>query len=232
MATKRRLTRRQIREDRFVTNLLRAQEYLTEHAARFIMGAVGIVVVAAVVFFLVRSSQAKEQEANEILGRATVELRSRNYQMATVDYQKILDDYSGTDAAKFASFYIANAYFELKNYDQAREYFRMHIDKYRVDDMLTASALAGIAHCHRARNEMKEAGDVFYEVYDKYPKSYVASDCLYLAVRSYAAAGDSAAALELWDIIDKLPGQSQQAMELQQYLVEKEILDPTVSTYD
>jgi len=232
MATKQRLTKRQIKEDKFVTNLLKAQEYFSEHTGRFAMAVAAVVLVAVVVFFVMSGSQARQQEANEILGKATVDFRAGNFQLAAVDFQNILDNYAGTDAAAFASFYIANAYFELKNYDQAGEYFRLHLDKYRVDDMLTVSAMAGIGHCHRGKGEMKEAGDAFFDAYRRYRDSYVAADCLYLGAESYAVAGDSANALKLWDIFSKLPDQSDRVMQLRQLLTEKGVLDPAVGAYD
>ena len=231
MATRQRLTKRQIKEDKFVTNLLMAQEYVSQNVGKFLIGIAALVAVVVVAFLLIRSSQSREREANELLGVATVELRSGRPQLAAVDFQRVLDEYGRTDAAKLASFYLANTYFGLKNYDQAGEYFKLHLDKHRVNDMLTAGAMAGLAHCHRARGEMKEAADLFARVYEKYPKSYIATDCLYLAAESYAAAGDSAGARKGWDKVKKLPGQSQRSMELQQLLVEKGVLDPAIETY-
>lgn len=232
MATRQRLTKRQIKEDKFVTNLLLAQQYFTEHVGRFIMGLAAVALAAAVVFFLVSGSQAREQEANELLGRATVEFRASSFQLAAVDFQSILDNYGGTDAAAFASFYIANAYFELKNYDQAGEYFKLHLDKYKIDEMLTASAMAGLGHCYRGKGELQAAGDAFYDAYKKYPDGYVAADCLFYGAQSFAAVGDSSHAQVLWDIFSKLPGQSRRTTQLRQLLVEKGILDPTVGDYD
>lgn len=232
MAPKQRLTKSQIREDKFVKNLLKAQEYFNEHSTQFIMALAAIVVIAAAVFFLISSGQAKEQEANEILGNATVEFRAGNFQMAAIDFQKVIDDFGGTDAAKFASFYLANSYFELKNYDQAGEYYRLHIDKHRIDDMLTASAMVGLAHCHRARGEMKEAGDMFYKAYREFPDSYVSEDCLYFGAESYAMAGEQDLAIELFEMFDSIRGEVQRAKELRQLLVEKGILDPSVGAYD
>jgi tetratricopeptide (TPR) repeat protein len=232
MATQQRLTKRQLKEDRFVTSLLRAQEYFTGHTGRFIAGVAAVALAAAIVFFLISGSQAREREANELLGRASVEFRASSFQLAAVDFQSILDNYGGTNAAAFASFYIANAYFELKNYDQAGEYFKLYLDKYRIDEMLTSSAMAGLAHCYRGKGEMQAAGDAFYGAYKKFPDSYVAADCLFYGAESYAAVGDSVNAQALWNILSKIPGQSQRAMQLRQLLVEKGILDPTVGAYD
>jgi len=231
MATKQRLTKADIKQDKFISSVWKAQEYFTEHLTSFIIGAVAVVAVIVVVFVLLSSSQSREAAAEEILGRATVEFRGGNFQLAAVDYQSILDDYGGTDAARLASYYIANAYFALKNYDQAEEYFRLHLKKHKFDDMLSANALSGIGHCLRAKAQMQEAGESFYEVYKKYPDSYIVNDCLYYAAKSFITAGDSAKATEIYEIFSSLPAESQRSNELKLLMVEAGIADAAAGSH-
>ncbi len=231
MAAKR-LTKGQIKQDKFISSVFRAQEYFAEHLMTFIGGIVAVAAVAMIIILLVSSSQSSEQEANDLLGRAGVEFRSGNFQLAAVDYQTILDQYGGSDAAKLASFYIANAYFALSNYDQAEQYFSLHLDKYRYDDMLTANAMAGRAQCLRAKGMMAEAAEAFRDTYSRYPDSYVATDCLFLGAKSFATAGDSDAALGLYELLRKIPEESTRSLELKRFLFEKGILDPTVSSFN
>jgi len=232
MATKQKLTKKQIKQDKFITTVFRAQEYFTGHTGRFLIGIGAIVVIAAAIFFVTTRGQAREQEAENILGRANVEFRSGNFQLAAVDFQNILDNYGSTDAAKLASYYIAVCYFSLQNYDEAEKYYRLHYDKYRYNDMLSANALDGIAECLKAKGSLKEAGDEFFRVYQKYPDSYIVPDCLFNGAECYAGAGDIDNAKKLFDLYIKLPGQGQRALELRQYLVEHGVLDPTTSSYD
>ncbi len=231
MAAKR-LTKGQIKQDKFVTTLFKAQEYFTENLVKFIGGVAIVVAVAAIAFFLVSSSKSSEQEADDLLGEASVEFRNGNFQLAAVDYQKILDEHGGSDAARLASFFLANAYFALNNYDQAEQYFNLYLDKYRYDDLLTANAMAGRAQCLRAKGKMEEAAEAFRETYEKYPDSYIATDCLYFGTKSFALAGDTTGALALYDKIKNIPEESMRSMELKQFLFEKGILDPTASPYN
>jgi TolA-binding protein len=232
MATKQKLTKQQIKQDKFITTIFKAQEYFTGHTSRFLIAIGAIVVIAAAVFFITSRGQAREQEADEIFGRANVEFRSGNFQLAAVDFQNILDNYGGTESAKLASYYIAVSYFSLQNYDEAEKYYRLHYDKYRYNDMLSANALNGIAECLKAKGSLKEAADKFFEVYQKYPDSYIVPDCIFNGAECYASAGDTENSKKLFDIYVKMPGQGQRALELRQYLVEHGVLDPTTSTYD
>lgn len=232
MATKQKLTKHQIKQDKFITSVFKAQEYFTGHTGRFLIAIGAVVVIAAAVFFITSRGQAREQEANDIFGKGSVEFRSGNFQLAAVDFQNILDNYGSTDAAKLASYYIAVCYFSLQNYDQAEEYYRLHYDKYRYNDMLSANALDGIAECLKAKGSLKEAGDAFFTVYQKYPNSYIVADCLFNGAECYASAGDTENAKKLFNLYMKMPGQGQRALELRQFLVEHGALDPTTSSYD
>lgn len=231
MAAKR-LTKGQIKQDKFISSIFTAQEYFTDHLMMFIGGIVAVAAVATVAFLLVSSGQSSGLEADDILGRASVEFRSGNLQLAAVDFQTILDQYGSSDAARLASFYIANAYFALNNYDQAEQYFDLHLDKYRFDDMITANAMSGRAQCMRAKGMMAEAAGAFRETYQKYPESSVANDCLFFGAKSFATAGDNDGALGLYDLLKVIPAESSRALELKQFLVEKGILDPTVSSFN
>ena len=227
-----RLSKQQIKQDKFVSSIWKGREYFEQHTSQFIIGIAAVVVVVVVAFLVISNFKTKEREAADLLGLGAVEFRGGNYQLAAVDFQKILDGYPGTTAAKFASYQIANAYFELKNYGQAEKYFRLHLDKYKFDDMLTVGAMSGLAHCMRAKGQMQEAGDEFYKAYKKYPGSYIAPDCLYFGIMSYASAGDSAKSRELYDIFHKIPSQTQRSMEVKRVLIEKGILNPAVGAYD
>jgi outer membrane protein assembly factor BamD (BamD/ComL family) len=226
------LTKRDIKQDKFVTSMLRAQEYFLENSTRLFGVIAAVVVVVVVALLLVSSGRKKEREAQEAFGRAAVEFRAGNFQLAAVDFQSVVDNFGGTDAARLASLYLADAYFQLENYDQAEKYYRLHLDKYAFDDLLTANATAGLAHCLRAKGSMKEAGEKFFEVYKRFPSSHLSKDCLFLAINSFAAAGDAKAAREAYDIFSRFPGESQRVLEAKQLMVEHGVLEPAPDSQD
>lgn len=221
-----------MRQDQFVSTMLRAREYVEENLTYFLVGVGAVVVVAVVVFLMVSSSQAKADEAKAMFGKAAVEYRGGNYQLAIADFQTVVDDFGGTDAAAMATYYIANSYFELKNYDEAENYYRMYLNNYDGDPMINVGALTGLGHCLRAKGQYAEAADAFHEAYRKYPDSYLKPEALYYGAESYAEAGDSENARELYELFEDIPGVTQRALQLKQLLIEKGALDPAVGTYD
>ncbi len=232
MPIRHRLTKKDVRQDQFVTSMLKSKEFFEEHKSYFLIG-VGALAVLAIVIFLVSSSmQGKAREANNIFGRASVEFRSGNFQLAAVDFQSILDNYGGTDVAKFACYYLANSYFELKNYDQASTYFSQFIDKYKSDNLTIAGALAGLGHCHRAKGEMAAAAESFKKAYETAPDGFLGPENLYWGADSFAQAGDAVNARAMYELFKDQPGEAQRALRLQQLLIEKGALDPTVGAFD
>lgn len=221
-----------MRQDQFVSTMLKTRDYVEDNLTYFLAAVGGIVVIVVVVFLMMSSGQSKQNEAKALLGKAAVEYRGGNFQLAIADFQTVLDNYGGTDAAGISAYYIANGYFELKNYDEARNYYRMYLDKYKSDPIVIAGALTGLGHCLRAMGESAEAAGMFHEVLRKYPNSYLKKDALYYGSECYAEAGDFENAKALYDQFSDIPEETQRAMQLKQLLIEKGAIDPAIGAYD
>ena len=232
MATRQRLTRKDMRQDQFVSTMLKTRDYVEDNLTYFLAAIGGIVVVAIAVFLLVSSGQSKAHEAQAQFGKAAVEYRGGNFQLAIADFQTVVDNYGGTEAAGLSTYYIANAYFELKNYSEAQKYFQIYVDSYNTDPMINAGALAGLGHCLRAMGEPADAASEFHELVRKYPNSYLRKDALFYGSECYAEAGDNENAMALYEQFADVPGEAQRALQLKQLLIEKGAIDPAVGNYD
>ena len=221
-----------MRQDQFVSTMLKTREYIEDNRTYFIVAVGGILAVAVVAFLLISSGQSKDHEAKALFGKAAVEFRGGNFQLAIADFQTVIDNFGGSDAAGLSAYYIANGYFELKNYDEARNYYRMYIDTYHNDPMIIQGALMGLAHCLRAMGEPAEAGSTFHEVIRKYPDSYLKKDALFYGSECYAEAGDFENANALYKQFADITGEAQRTMQLKQLLIEKGAIDPAVGAYD
>jgi len=189
MRNKVKITKRQIKEDKFTNNMLLAKDWLMENwQIVSIAAAIVVVAIVAVVYFT-NVSKGKEQEAMDRYYRAVAEFRRQNYQPAILEFGSIANEYSG-EIAGMALFNLANAHYESKNYDEAMTNFQKYIDNYHDDKLITASAIAGIAACLEDKSDFKAAGDKFMEAIEYYPDSPNAPDFYLGAVRNYVMAGD------------------------------------------
>jgi outer membrane protein assembly factor BamD (BamD/ComL family) len=197
------ITKREMKEDKFTTFMLQAKDYFLE---RWVYFAGGLVLVLAVIvgMNLIKSNLAnREAEATEILSRARSELQGKNYQLAIVDYKSIVDDYSSTDHAQKALFELGNAYFAAKNFEPARTTYQEYLDKYQDDKYFTISAMAGIAACLAGGGDPAGAADKYREAAEAFPDFDLAGEYYLKAMQFYIKSGNLGSAKVMYATIIK-----------------------------
>jgi TolA-binding protein len=204
---RKKIYKREIKEDSLVTAYFKTQQWLHKNGDRMLMAAGAVVVILAVVFFVGRSKRSSEAAAAGKLG--TAEFAYFSGQMsdqAIKELQAVVDGFSGTKAAGIAAFDLANAYFMQKNYMAAEKYYRLIVDDYHDDPMVSASSLSGLAACKESQNQFAEAAKLYIKAQEKYPKQFTASQALVDAARCFTHAGDAFGAKAAYQtIIDDYP---------------------------
>ncbi len=202
MRSKVKISKRQMKEDKFTTFMLLSRDRILDNwQAVAIVAAVIIIIIVAAVYYT-NMQEKKELEASNRLSKAIAELQRQNYQVAIVDFLEIVDSYGGRTAAR-AQFYLANAYFESRNYDKAITHFQRFIDKRHLDKMTTSSAIAGVAACLEGKREFAAAGEKYKEAVSYYPQSPSAPDYYLGAIRCFVAARDKVQADQLLEEMKK-----------------------------
>ncbi|MFQ5705917.1 MAG: tetratricopeptide repeat protein [bacterium] len=202
---KKRLTKRKIKEDKFVTYYFKANDFVKQNSSRITMAGVGLLAVIVVGLVLANSRREKEKQASVEFAKARSEYVTANYNQAIKLLNDLIVNYGSTDKATVAKFYLANAYFNVRKYDEAEEFFEEYLDS-GSDEFLKSSALAGVAACLEQKGEYARAADKYREAAEKYRKSSLSPQNLFDAARCYQLAGDTSAAsksLEL--LLEKFP---------------------------
>lgn len=169
--------------------MLLAKDWLTEKWQIVAISALIIVVVIVAIVYFNNLQAAKKLEAENLLNNASVKLMQQNYDGAINDLKNIVDNYSGAAAAT-AQFRLANAYYETREYAEARAQYEVYVNSYHNDKLTTSSAIAGIAACLENSQEFGSAGDKYLEAVEYYPDSPSAPDYYLGAVRCYTLGGD------------------------------------------
>ncbi len=166
-----------------------------------VVSAVGIILVIAGFFGYNYIQETRDAQAQEFLGAILLEYEQDNYQIAldgngaVLGLMDIIDRYGTTSAGNTAKFYAANAHFELQEYDLAFELF----DSYKAkNDLLGASATAGLAAIYELREDYLRAGDLFKRAADMDDdNSSRAPYYLRSAARAYVESGELELAKEV-----------------------------------
>ena len=143
---RKRLTKRQIKEDKFVTYYLKAQDFINQNSRYVMWGIIGIPVAIFASFVFSNIQKGKEQSANIELSKARIDYFAENYESAISTLNNLAENYAGTKSGKKGLYYLANAHFMSSNFDEAEKNFRQFLDKSSDLDLMV-SALAGIAAC-------------------------------------------------------------------------------------
>lgn len=190
MAKKVKITRREMKEDSFVTFMLQAKDFMLERWVYF-AGGLALVVVVVVAFSIIQAeNQKNEKAAAQLFSQAMNSYYNRQYQTAIIDLQSVVDNYGSTDIAGKALFNLGNAYFAAKNYPEAIETFENYLRSHQEDILFVTSAMAGIAASLAGNGELRAAADKYREAAEKYPDFPMAGEYYLKAMKYYIKAGE------------------------------------------
>lgn len=203
LKAQKKLTKKQIKEDKFVTFYFQSQEFLKENS-KTILYSLGAL-VAAVLIFAVYSGKSQEKEENAVveLTKAKIKFFSSDYAGSIPILKNLVEEYDGTQSAEDGNYYLASSYFQMKNYPEAEKYFRQYLDD-GADDILTPSAIAGIAACFEEQDNYQAAAQRYRDAADKFSENFMAPQNLLNSARCFVLAGKPNVAREvLTQLLDK-----------------------------
>ncbi len=203
LKAQKRLTKKAIKEDKFVTLYFQAQEYVRRNSKQIIYAAVGAVLVLALFGIVSQKRLKSEREAVVELSRAQLKYFAADYAGAIPMLTDLVNEYGGTRSGTEGKFYLANAYFQQGNYAEAIRFFKKYADDGN-DTILKSSALAGVAACLEQQKDYNAAAQSYEEAARKYSEIFMAPEQIYDSARCYAMAGDKEQARRLLsEILDK-----------------------------
>jgi outer membrane protein assembly factor BamD (BamD/ComL family) len=206
LTPKKKLSRRELKEDKLVTTWFKATNWLEQHLRELSMAVGGVVVVVGLFVLFNWMKSRDEQNASEKLAQARAEYNKSNYAAAIPLLEKLVSDYGSTQSGGMATTYLANAYMQTKDYVNAEKYYKKYLDDGDDDPILKVSAAAGLAATQEARGEFAKAAKLYEDAAGDFADSYRAPQLLMSAARSYKQANQAEASRRvLQKLIDKYP---------------------------
>jgi len=225
MLTKRKkITRNQIKEDKFTTSYYEAKNFYQEHQTKILAGLGIIAVIVVAIIWYSNSQNEKNLQASIELSRTMQVYETGAFQEAidgragtnVIGLKKIVDQYGGTDNGEIARIYLANSYYFLGKFDEALENY----DDYSGSNkLMVASALAGIAACHEAKDSFEDAAEYYEKAYQAYEFNPLNSEYLLKSGSNYIKIKKFEEAKAAFDIIKDKYKTSQSFRDLDKYLV-------------
>lgn len=204
--SKSRITKKELKEDAFVTAAFEASHFLKENLLKIVLGAAGLIVLAGGIWLYVNYRSERIAEASLEFFKVESTYISGNFAVAATDFDRVAQEYSGTPAAAKAVFFAGDAYFKAGQYDQAKERFETARKKLKSSDPLKVNSVAGLAAVAEQQGDNAKAVELYREAlaiarFD-YEKVILMGDLS----RALEAGGNNDEALKIMDeIVEKFP---------------------------
>ncbi len=216
---KKKITKKELKEDKFVEAALKAKTYLEENSTQVFV-AIAVVVALVILIMVYRNYHEKKvMQATALLGMAQVEYQNMNYAKAREFLNRLFEEYDGTEAATQGYFILANLNYQQEKYDEAETAFKKFIDNYNGSKILKASGLAGYAACLEHRGAHAEAAEYYVKAQKTAPDFVEAANYLYLAGLNYIKAGQKEKAKEVFELITEKYAKSNRVNDAKAQLI-------------
>lgn len=163
---KKKLTRKEIKEDKLVSFVYKAENFFDENKNKlFTYGAIAAIIAALIYFYINQKIQDNETAGIEL--SRVVKLYEQGAYLEAIEgrqgsniigLKRIVDEYGSTEYGETAKIYLANAYSFLGNQEEA---FRYYEDYSGSIEYFKAASLAGRAGYYASRNEYEKAAELF-----------------------------------------------------------------------
>ena len=205
---KKRISKKEMKEDALVSTYVQARTYYEEHKRNISVALTAIVVLAIAGVVYVNNRKTNNEKATTELGKVYQFYDGGQFQKAIdgmpeqniVGLKSLVANYGGTHSGEFARFLLANCYYQLGNYEDALRHFE---DFSPGDPQFDATRLAGIAQCDEALGKHADAAEYFDKAATKYPQLANAAEYFSSAARNYALSGQKERALDLYKRLKK-----------------------------
>jgi len=200
------LTKQELKEDTLVTFYAKALKWVEDYRMMLIGGAVAMIVILLGAFFWYQSSGDAEKNASVELAKATRVYESADIQNAIPLLSNLVKNYGRTTSGKLGRFYLANAFYQNKDYDNAMANYEKLVSGLSGDEHFLAAAQGGVAACLEQKGQQAAAAAAYEKAAERYDESILAPQFLFKAGRCYALAGQKAKAKAMYEsVVTKYP---------------------------
>jgi outer membrane protein assembly factor BamD (BamD/ComL family) len=185
LTPRKKFSRKELHKDPLLDKIATASELAQTHKQKLTAVALGVVVVAALIYGYFNYRSERNEESINKLAAPEQTYFSGDYREAIRRLEKYCAEYEGTQGGGMATFYLANAYYNTDQFDFALERYKMYVDDYSNSQLLTVSSMIGIAACYEGQNKYQEAVDQYKKVIDKFSDVHERPECMMSLARCY-----------------------------------------------
>ncbi len=187
---RKKLSKKALKEDKFIETTYKAQEFAKEYGKYLGYGVISLIILITAVTLYVNSKRNAEITASSEVSKIEQFYINKDYTTAISEFSRISNNFKGTRGGGKALFYLANCYFETKDYENAKTSYQSYVDDYGDNQDITSSAYAGVAACFEETGDYRTAAEWYLKAADKYSSCFLTPENLLDAGRCNKILGD------------------------------------------
>jgi TolA-binding protein len=184
------LTKHELKEDIIMTYIYKAIDFLFKYKEKFLIGLVSISAIILIFISLNYQKKSLEAEAFKALTSAKELYEKGDIVEAEQEFQKIIKKYINIDTGIQAMFFIANSYYNKKEYDKCLDITSSALKKVKKNNILYPKLLMFQGYCYEQKNKYDFAIKRYKEFTDNYPEHYLYPEIGLALARCYKLEGN------------------------------------------
>jgi tetratricopeptide (TPR) repeat protein len=222
---KKKITKKELQEDKLVTTFYKSQEFNDENKQKFILaiGALAVIILAVVWY------SNKQTEDNLLASAQLFQIipiyEQGQYQKAIdgepgtqlVGLKNIVENYGNTNNGELAKIYLAHSYYALGEYENALQYYS---DYSGGSELHKSTALAGMAASYEMMEKYSDAAENYEKAAKLIKIDSQSADFLINAGINYIKSGDKSSAKNVLEIVKNDYKTTTAAREVEKYLAQ------------
>jgi len=159
--THKKLSKHDLKDDNFVTAVLRAKEYVYDHQNAFFIGLVAVIVIIAGTLWMTSSRGKTKDAAATQFAEALASFRSGEIKTAEEMFKIIDDRFGGLEEGAYAAYFAGKCALEDGRNTHAIELFESYLRRAGKYPFFHDAALEGIAAAWENERDYGKASDTY-----------------------------------------------------------------------
>jgi len=198
-----RLTRRQLKEDQFVTTTFQLAQYFQHHRGRVVLAVAGAILLILVVFLFIRFQTGSRRSTELQLSQGVGMFQAGNYPDAAFRLSNFLQSHPRHNEADYAALLCGDANFYMSRWEDASRHYRLALERGAEGGEIWLAARAGLASVEEGLGRSVEAGKIYEELAGRHEDEGAKAHMLFSAIRAYRQGGEYTKASGLLDQLDE-----------------------------
>jgi len=161
-----RLSKHDIKEDNFVTTVLRTKEFIYEHQNAFFIGLVAVIVIIAGTLWMMNSREKTQESASTQFAEALSSFRSGDIKTAEEMFKIIDERFSGFEEGAYSAYLAGKCALEDGRNTHAIELFDSYLQRSGKYPFFHDAALEGLATAWENERDYVKASDAYIQLAD------------------------------------------------------------------